>query len=75
MMKTVEIIMTCLALAGAIEISYVESSIISKSISRQARETSLLDIYWYDLSGKDRWLFWTGFIFLCSAFILPVILR
>jgi hypothetical protein len=73
-MKTVEIIMTCLALAGAIEISYVESSIISKSVSRQVKETSLLDIYWYDLSKKDRWLFWTGFIFLFSPFILPIIL-
>ena len=73
MMKTVEIIMTCLALAGSIEISYVESSIISKSLSRQVRETSLLDIYWCDLSKKGRWLFWTGMFFLISPFILPVL--
>ena len=72
-MKTLEIVMILLSVAGAVEISYVGSCIISNG-SRTGRETSLLDIYWYDLSKKDRWLFWTGFIFLFSAFILPILL-
>jgi hypothetical protein len=71
-MKTLEIIVICFSLAGTIAISYVESSIISNADSKKFRETSLLERYWHDLSKKERWLFWTGLIFLVSPFILFV---
>jgi len=72
-MKTLEIIVICFSVAGAIAISYVESSIISHADSKKLRETSLLEIYWHDLSKQERWLFWTGLILLLSPFILLVL--
>jgi hypothetical protein len=72
-MKTLEIIVICFSLAGAIAISYVESSIIANAVSTKYRETSLLERYWHDLSRPQRWLFWTGLIFLMSPFIFLVL--
>jgi len=67
-------IITCLSVAGALEISYVQSIIISKGRSIQFRKKTLFDIYWHDLSKKDRWLFWTGFVLLISPFTLAILI-
>jgi hypothetical protein len=72
MVKTAEIIISCLCAIGAIEVSYVESRIISKAGAIKLGENSLLEIYWSNLSVIERWIFWTGFILLISPFVLAV---
>lgn len=72
MVKTAEIIISSLCAIGAIEISYVESRIISKAGVIKLGENSLLEIYWHNLSVKERWIFWTGFILLISPLVLAV---
>ena len=72
MVKTAEIIISSLCAIGAIEISYVESRIISKAEAINLDENSLLEIYWHNLSVKERWIFWTGFILLISPFVLAI---
>ncbi len=57
---------------GAIEISYVESRIISRAGAVKSGENSLLERYWSNLSAKERWIFWTGFMLLISPFVLAV---
>jgi hypothetical protein len=49
-----------------LEMSYVESVILS--YPGGVKEKSLHEIYWHDLSWKNRWLFWTGVICLLSPF-------
>jgi hypothetical protein len=72
-MKRLELIVICCSLTGAIVISYVESSIISNTDSKKLKDTSLLERYWHDLSRQERWMFWTGLIFLMSPFILIIL--
>lgn len=72
MVKTTEIIISSLCAIGAIEVSYVESRIISKAGAIKLGENSLLEIYWSNLSVKERWIFWTGLILLISPFVLAV---
>ncbi|MFI5293952.1 MAG: hypothetical protein ACHQ0Y_02880 [Thermodesulfovibrionales bacterium] len=72
MVKTAEIIISSLCAIGAIEVSYVESRIISKAGAIKSGENSLLEIYWSNLSVKERWIFWTGFILLISPFVLAI---
>lgn len=72
MVKTTEIIISSLCAIGAIEISYIESRIISKAGAIKSGENCLLEIYWSNLSVKERWIFWTGFILLISPFVLAI---
>ncbi|GEM_PF-7095842 len=72
MVKTAEIIISSLCAVGAMEISYVESRIISKAGAIKLGKNSLLGIYWSNLSVRERWIFWTGFILLISPFVLAI---
>jgi hypothetical protein len=72
MIKTAEIIISSLCAIGAIEISYVESRIISKPETIKYSENFLLKTYWHNLSVKERWIFWMGFILLISPFVLAI---
>jgi hypothetical protein len=70
MTKTAEIIISSLCAIGAIEMSYIESRIIAKAEAIKLGDHSLLKIYWSNLSVKERWIFWTGFVLLISPFVL-----
>lgn len=72
MLKTAEIIICVLCSIGAIEISYVESRIISKTGDMKLSENSLLEIYWHNPSVRERWIFWTGIVLLISPFVLVI---
>ncbi len=72
-MKMWEMIMIVLTIAGALEVSYVESIIISQSEYGLCRGKKLRQIYWSDLSKKNRWLYWTGVICLVSPFTFTIL--
>ncbi len=72
--KTVEIIISTACAIGAVEMSYVESRIISKAESVKLSENSFREIYWHNLSKKERWIYWTGFLLLVSSFVLIALL-
>ncbi len=72
MAKTAEIIICILFATGAIEISYVESRIISKTGAMKLSANSLREIYWLNLSVRERWIFWTGLILLASPFLFVI---
>ncbi len=71
-MKMWEIIMIVLTISGALEVSYVESIIFLQSECGIYRGKKLLQIYWSDLSKKNRWLYWTGVICLLSPFTFAI---
>jgi hypothetical protein len=75
MTDTPDMIIVALTVFGALEMSYVESIILSPSGRRADREKSLGEIYWHDLSWKNRWLFWTGFFCMLSPFTGSVLAR
>ncbi|MDA8241743.1 MAG: hypothetical protein M0Z67_15430 [Nitrospiraceae bacterium] len=71
-MKTLDMIISILTIFGALEVSYVESVILSLPGGETDQRKSLREMYWHDLSWKNRWLFWTGVICMLSPFLIPV---
>ena len=74
MIKITELLMIFLSLTGAIGISYVESKIMSRSGHGKQRGPSFTEIYWHNLPGEERLLFWSSAIFLLSSLLLPLLL-
>jgi hypothetical protein len=72
-MNTTDLIIAGLTVFGALEISYVESFILSHSGAGTNPGKSLRKIYWYDLTGRNRLIYWTGFICMLSPFILSLL--
>ena len=67
---TIELAATCLAVIGALAVSYVESCIMSKSGPKEQGKDMLIDIYWRNLEIRERVFFWAGSFFLMSPFFL-----
>jgi hypothetical protein len=73
MINTSEFISIMVCVIGAISISYIESGNISNMGPAESRKNSLIDLYWSNLSVKERWIFWTGCIFVLSPFALAIL--
>jgi hypothetical protein len=67
-MKTGELAFCVLTVLGALEMSYVESTILSHFGGTAGARKSLCEIYWRNLSPKNRWLFWSGALCMLSPF-------
>ena len=75
MTDTRDMIIVILTVFGALEMSYVESVILSHSGRGADQRKPLIKIYWHDLSLKNRWLFWTGFLCMLSPFTVSLLAR
>ena len=76
-MNAADAIIAGLTIFGAMEMSYVESSILSHighGINKEETlPKTLRNMYWYSLSWKNRLLFWTGFICMLSPFTIALL--
>lgn len=70
--NNVEMIVSIGCVIGAMAISYVESRIIAKNDPLQLKGNTLRETYWRNLSGRERWLFWTGLALLFSPFVFAL---
>ena|GEM_PF-6976435 len=65
-----EMLALILGIAGAVEISYVESRIVARGMAGIREGDPLRSRYWTHLTVAERCLFWTGLPLLVAPFIM-----
>ncbi len=74
-MNAMDMITAVLTIVGALEMSYVESVILTQYGHAPGRNRLLRQIYWNDLSWMNRSLFWSGAVLLLSPFMISLFVR